>query len=259
MDDRTGSQELLLLLQDLVGQKGAKTKRLEYRDPEDDRRKIQAGDFSFMGYGPEGPCLVGVERKKVREMLGHIQYDKTTGSRLHGSQLPQMLKVYDFNYLIVEGYYKTNHKTACLELPAGKGKWRDTVWKDQRMHYRALDSFLNTIRLKSSVQVIKTKTPHDTAMEIHILHRWFQKEWHKHKSHLSFPYNAPERVQMTKPSLCRRWAKELDNVGWERSKEVEAVLRSGHGLANAAVEKLALIDGITPERAEKIWKEIRGL
>jgi ERCC4-type nuclease len=237
-----------------MGQKGAKVKRLEYMDPDDDRRKIQAGDFAFMGHGPEGACLVGIERKRVRDLISSIE-----SGRLAGSQLPNMLKVYQVNYLIVEGWYRPNHNNLCLELPAGKGKWRDTIWQDRRMHYLALDAFLNTVRMKSPVQVIKTRTPHETAMEIHILHHWFQKDWEKHKSHLRFPYENPERVQTTRPNLCRRWAKELDNIGWERSKEAEAVFQTAHGLGNATVEKLELIDGITPRRAQQLWKEIRGL
>lgn len=243
-----------------MGPKGARIRRLEYTDPDDERKKIQAGDFAFLGNGPEGKCLVGIERKKVSEMMGVIEAEKSTGSRLHGSQLPNMLKVYEFSYLIVEGWYRPNYDNLCLEMPAGKGRWRDTVWRNRRMHYLALDAFLNTVRMKSPVQVIKTKTPHETAMEIHILHHWFtSKEWEKHRSNLSFPYSAPERVQINKPSLCRRWAKELENVAWERSKEIEAVFKTAHGLGNATIEKLQLVDGITPKRAEEIWKEIRGL
>jgi ERCC4-type nuclease len=261
-DNARNRVEMTMLLREIVQLSGTKlaitSKRLQYPHPEDRSRKIQAGDYCFMSpNGPDGLCSVGIERKRVRDMLGSME-----SGRYAGGQLPAMLHVYDFSFLIIEGWYRANPESLRLELPAGqrggRTRWKEQVWGTRAMHFAALDSHLTTLRLHTPVQIIKTRTPQETAMEIFILwHHFASKKWDQHKSHLRFPAHVrpPGNVE---PSFIRCVAKEIPGVAWERSKACEEIFLSGQDMFNADWERWAMIDGITPKRAREIVARIRA-
>lgn len=260
VDDREDLAVLLSNLADITGSGlKVKTKRLEYPHPDEPGRKVQAGDYCFHSLnGPDGLCTVGIERKRVRDMLGSME-----SGRYVGSQLPAMLHVYDFSFLIVEGYYRANPESLRIELPAGrrgnKTRWKDQVWGTRAMHFAALDSHLTTLRLHTPVHVIKTRTPQETALEIYILwHHFHSKKWSQHKSHLAFPFRGHRPPGNVAPSFLRCLAKEMPGIQWERSKQCEQVFRTVQDMFNAPWEKWAMIDGITERKAREIVAKIRG-
>src|SRR4051812_2144692 len=55
-------------------------------------------DVEFVGYGPDGPMLIGIEYKSVSDCLTSM-----TDGRLTGTQLPRMRESYDRRYLLIEG------------------------------------------------------------------------------------------------------------------------------------------------------------
>lgn len=248
VDDRIGSRELAPMLAQLIPESKVRVARLDY------------GDFSIYSRdgGPDDSAiLVGVERKRIRDMISSME-----SGRYAGSQLPGMLNLYDTSYLIVEGYYRPDSESGCLQLPAGHGQYRSAIWKSRVLDYRALDAFLNTMRMKTPVQVIKTRTPQETAMELYILWHWYtSKRWSQHGSHLRFPSTPPPATTPVtgQASAFRRMVKELPYIGWERSFQVERVF--GGDILNPALGNVAdwcLVDGITPTRAMEIVKALRG-
>lgn len=248
VDDRIGSKEMAPLL-DYVLPTPTKVTRL------------QSGDFMFAA--PKGGpgdelALVGIERKRIRDMIQSIM-----SGRLAGSQLPLMAQQYDFTFLIVEGEYRCNSQTGKLEILNSKRRWQNTIWKRQALDYRSLDAAMNTLRLKTPVQVIKTYSPQHTAMEIFHLWHWFNsKSWSKHKSYVAFPEHANPNVMetFTKASDFRRIVKELPHIGWTRSQAVEDLFNGKLDSAlKADVNTWALIDGITVKRALDIVKVLRKM
>src|SRR5271166_1849574 len=66
-------------------------------------KTLHAGDFSFLGNGPnDEPWTIGIERKRMRDMVNSIR-----GGRFSGEQLPKLLN-YDRAYLIFESRWKTD-------------------------------------------------------------------------------------------------------------------------------------------------------
>lgn len=239
IDDRKGSAELKPCL-DAIGTVKTRLCHLQY------------GDFKFHttnGPEPGEEIEVGIERKTVSEMVGMISAGKA--QRFAGSQLPGMLRRYRFCFLVVEGDFRENDRTQQLEI------WNEVRgrWYPGRVHYRALRSTLLTLRLQAGVQVIHTLAMRDTAFTLESMFHWFQKPWDQHSSHQKFPLVPGDRVSLVeKASFERRVAKELPHVGWKRARQIEDRFGSVEGMVNASVHDWELIDGVTPEKAVKIWK-----
>lgn len=239
VDERIGSRDLAPPLAELCAPVPVELRRLQH------------GDFAFAtDHGPLGPAWVGIERKKVSELMGDIEE-----GRFVGNQMAPMLRRYDFNYLIIEGWSRRNHQSGQLEIPRGNPQDRQWI---RIGDYRRLDSHLNTLRLMTPIHVVKAPRWADTVMEIHLLYHWFSKPWGDHASHLRFPVKAKSRIEMTEPGIVRRVAKEFDNIGWERSIAVEGIFDSVQAMGNSNQEQWELIDGIGPGRAAKIIRQIRG-
>jgi len=247
VDDRIGSKEVAPLI--------------DYWTPSPTRvMRLESADFCFFsrhGNIEDGPASIGIERKRIRDMVQSVM-----SGRLSGSQLPAMADHYDHIVLIVEGYYRCNPGTGKLEIPKHGGGWTGNLWKQQTLDYRALDAALNTLRLKTNVRVIKTATIQQTAMEVFHLWHWFtSKKWSAHSSHLRFPHTTPETISNIpgKASVFRRMCKELTHIGWTRSEEVEDLFDGNVARMAAATEDVwCLLNGITPTRAREIMREING-
>lgn len=235
VDDRQGSVELAHLFKPYKVQ--TQIARLEF------------GDFSFVGRGPEGvPALVGVERKTVGDFVSSMK----TG-RFTGHQLPGLLASYSRVWLLIEGYVRPDID-GHVYTQYGNGKWKPTPGPD--MTYTEFEHYLLTLEEKASVKVRICSDSVSTVQFIASLYHWWNdKDYDQHRSHLNF-YNP---VQLRKPTLVRRVAKEFAGVGWERSKGVAAAFKTVESLATATVEQWKSIDGIGERLAQKIWNEIRGI
>jgi ERCC4-type nuclease len=246
IDERIGSREL----ESLILSYGAPTKIT----------KLKYGDFViFSKNGPDQqPCSIAFERKKVLDLVASIE-----SGRLSGLQLPGMLQTYDFVYLIVEGEYRPDPGTGRLHIKSNQGRYKSTVWRDQARDYRMIDAYLTTLRLKTPVQVIRTKDPDDTACQLYMTWHWFNsKRWDSHKSHIDFEPDPRAQYAgiMSKPSWFRQVVSRFPGIGMERSKQAAKLWGSSlHQMVNASVEELALLDGISVKRAQDIWRRVRNI
>jgi len=213
---------------------------------------LSFGDFAFEGKGPKGPCYVGIERKRTRDILSCIH-----SGRFSGHQLPGMLALYDFPWLIIEGIYQSNPETGLLEEPY-RGGWRTVRVGTTEFMHRQLENFLTTLELRA-IRWRHTSSPRDTCQSILNLYHYFvDKEWSGHHAHLHF-HNAPDPTGIvTMPSLIRRVAKEFNGIGWERSKAVANRFHSVLDMVNAPVSEWAKLPGIGTGIANKVVKEVRG-
>lgn len=249
VDRNIGSVELAPIL------KGELDMAIEIKD-------LPTGDVIFDSpHGPNDlPCRVAFERKRISEVLGTIESGKFSGG-----QLKRLCKEFDFVYFILEGKYRRNPVTEQIELPRGrKGAYRAGAFEGQNIHWLRLDSFLNTLRLKTGtshadLHVIKTHSPGQTCVEIKAIHHWFtSKRFNSHGSHLRFEVRGGNRVQLFHPKMVRAMSKELPGIGWERAAQVELLMGSMEGAVEAGVDRWAMIDGITHKRARRIWWLLRG-
>lgn len=236
-----------LELQPLIESLGVKT-HLE---------RLEFGDYSFTGNGPAGAglALIGVERKRVKDLLSSMRT-----SRLHGLQIPGMVPRYDFSYLIVEGVVRRNPENGLLEQPHRNGQWYPVELGSSRFMWQDFDHFLTSTEM-TSVKVRRTGSPHQSAeVLVSLWHYFNDKLWEEHKS-WKVIYTPPDPViAMGEVPLVRRWAKELEGVGYEKSLVVADRFKTGWMLAHAELGNWLnpKIKGIGETIAKRAVKAIRG-
>ncbi len=196
---------------------------------------MQYGDIAFPGEGPEHPIPIGIERKKIPDVLQCI-----TDGRFAGHQLPGLLANYEVVYLIVEGDYGCATDGDLLY----RGKhipWGRKTWK-----YAGLESWLNTVDLRAGVRVRRTKDEKETVALIHALYSWWQEDWVDHRSHLEFDqprFNSGDSgISFVRPSPVRLVGKEIPGVGWVRSGQLDMYFQNVREMANAPLEKWAGVE-----------------
>lgn len=241
IDDRTGSVEMASHFQSHRTRPAVSLKRLP------------AADFAFSGNGPTGPCMIGIERKRTKDMLSSIR----TG-RFSGEQLPKLLDHYEFAFLLVEGWIRTNYQTGELEEWWGK-KWCAVHLGSQRQAFLALelDSFLSTIELHTRVRVHRTLDERATAEDVINLQGYFAKPWDKHHAHIAL-HTPPEYATIGKASTTRRVAVALNGVGWTRSAAVADHFTSVEEMVLATVKDWQKVDGFGKVLSKKVWQELHG-
>ena len=124
--------------------------------------------------------------------------------------------------------------------------------------YSEVSRGLTTLQLRyPGLIVIYTPTPQETAFHILDKYHYFNsKEWDEHKAHQTFQTDG--HVEIFQASLLRRVAKELDKVGWEKSKTICEYFGSVVEMANASLKEWMAIPGIGKTMADKIFRELRG-
>ena len=236
IDDRVGSKELLPYFP-----KGlAELDRLEF------------ADLSWLGNGPDGIASIGVERKRLRDLLNSMQ-----SGRLAGHQLLGLLNSYDIVYLIVEGIWRSGPATGLLEELRGN-MWKPVALGRRQFMRKEVDGFLNTLEVCGQVVVRTTSTERETGVLVTNTYHWWQKEWEDHKSHLAMHKRRFREtgVRLEPPSVLRRVAAELTGIGWGRSELVEARFDSIREMVNASEEDWLSIKGIGKKIAGSVQEEL---
>lgn len=214
---------------------------------------LDYGDAAFLGKGPDGEVEVGVERKKIGDLLNSI----ATG-RLGGHQLPGLLSSYHKVYLIVEGEWRANPITGIVEAPRRKGMWVD-ISKGRKFRGDEVWAFLTTME-NTGVIVRTTRNMTETCRMIENLERWWNKEWDKHRSHLAMhkrPMGMAAVLTTSPPSLLRRIAAELPHIGVDRSRLVERHFRSVVHMINAEEEEWMEVEGVGKVTAREVVEAVR--
>jgi hypothetical protein len=150
--------------------------------------ELEYGDCCFSGSGPSGDCTVGIERKRVDDLINSMK-----DRRLSGHQIRGMRKAYDFLFLFIEGIWRPGAGDVievCLN-----GGWRTLYGRADRrsVSYQQVMNYLTTLELRGGVVVRRTGGPQDTAVQYVSLWKWFQKGWQEHTSHDQVYTNTPAK------------------------------------------------------------------
>jgi ERCC4-type nuclease len=236
VDDRVGSVELADCLRAMHVE--VEVKRLSF------------ADFAFDGHGPKGPCTIGVERKRLRDLLCCIQ-----DSRFAAHQLPGLIETYDHCYLIVEGKWSVDPKTEEL-IEVCKDGWRPVrLGPSHDTRYCEVDNYLNSIATMSSCRVKTSTCPAETVMQLVDLYHWWQKSWSNHKS-LKVLRKEPPKFSFFNPSTCQLMASCLPGVGYERSGAVAAKFRTPINMVLGTAAEWMEVAGIGQGIAAKVVKAL---
>ena len=237
VDSRIGSVELLPYIQ-RIGVPVDKT-QLEY------------GDVCFEGNVKEGRALIGVERKTLHDMLHCID-----DSRYAAHQRPGMALMYRKSFLIVEGCFKPHDPNGLLmEGFQGGAKWGFCRYRSQNVLYSKLRRYLFSISL-SGVHVMFTRDIWQTAYDCCELYQWFQKKWTDHTAVMET--QTLLLPDMGRPTLVRRWAANLTDVGVKFSIEAQRLFKTPINLAVSDESEWMKIKGIGVHTAQSIIREIHG-
>lgn len=216
--------------------------------------KLDGGDFMFLGQGPEGKeVTVGVEFKKIRDLLSSLRSNRLQGHQIHE------LQVYDFRFLLVEGQWHHDDE-GFVTLRSGFKDWSRAAGS-----FRAaeLDKTLLGLVLRAGVVVKETHTRRETVRWIESLYRNFTDvEWEDHTSHTGI-YRPT--AALYKPSGFCNFMAGIPSLGLKRGKAVEAFFRNpttGKASPRRAVAARAdtwrEIDGIGSKVAEQIDRFLEG-
>jgi ERCC4-type nuclease len=210
------------------------------------------GDFAFEGNGPQGRINIGVERKALHDMLNCID-----DARYSAHQKVGMAEMYDKSFLIVEGNWKPHDPEGFLMEGFSAGtSWGFCRYRSQRTMYSKLRRYLFSVSL-SNVIVLYSRDQFQTAYDVCELFHYFQKSWANHTSLLEVQKLHIADLN-AKPSLVRRWASDLTDIGVKHSIEAARLFKTPLALANSDETGWMRIKGVGIKTAQQIIKEIRG-
>ena len=205
--------------------------------------------------------VIACERKKVGDMASCV---------LGGRFLFQMqnCKAADCDYLvlILEGRYRRNPDDGLLEVPVwvpymdAKGQHRRREeWQPVKptTMFSRFDQYLTELQRDAGILIKHTENVRGTADTILALYQNFQTPQSEHKS-LNQIFKPPTpSVQLVRPSLVRRIASELPNIGWSRSGVVAEHFTSVKAMVDADVKEWSSLDGIGKKTAQKVFSSLR--
>lgn len=208
---------------------------------------LQFGDAAFEMRGPNGPLMVGIERKGIHDMLSCIDDSRYNAQRIG------MKSMYDISVLMLEGHWKPHDPEGILmEGFSGGISWGYARPRGARVMYSKLYRYLISVTL-SGVIITYSRDPFHTAFNIVEWYQYGQKR--DHTSLLEIQKVAIPTLNR-KPSLLRKWANDLDGIGTKMSELAERNFRSALELANADESEWLRIPGVGVKTAQSIVGEI---
>jgi ERCC4-type nuclease len=208
------------------------------------------GDAAFEGRGPLGTISVGIERKRIANMLGCID-----DAQYSAHQRVGMKQMYTVSALIIEGHWKPHDPDGILMEGFNGGiSWGFSKYRSQRTMYHKLYRYLISVAL-SGVIVTYSRDPFHTAFNICEWFHYFDKPWSGHTSLQEMQKVAIPTLN-GRPSLTRKWAADLGGVDRVLSERIEEKFHRPVNLALASEEEWLSVPGIGARTAKKIVAEI---
>jgi ERCC4-type nuclease len=236
--------------------------------------QLDAGDAAFCGNGPNGPVLIGYERKVLLDAINSMRDD-----RFMGEQLPKLLDQYGLSItIILEGIWRAGPESGAIEIKGydrGAGGYKKSTWVPVQtgsrwVMYRELDHWLSTLEHKISFEagrqfnVVRTADEAQTAAYLVSRYKWWNdKEWEKHDSYKTIYSpdvpNPPGRkgFSIPRPGPVEEVACRFPGVrekAWSFGKRFESV----HQMVNANETELESVEGIGKKGAATIYGWIRA-
>jgi ERCC4-type nuclease len=213
---------------------------------------LDYADCAFVGNGPNGvPVGVGIELKKLKDMLSCI----TTG-RFSGHQLPGLVQNYDEVWLIVEGIYRPSPKDGVLETLYGRS-WETVRLGARAWMYRDFESFLTTMEVKGGIRIRRTTSRDETARVVGALYSWWcNSDYDEHRAHLTFN-RARDQALLAPPSLKHEIAACLPGLGYMKGGAAAGHFDSVQAMILADEKEWMKVPGIGKGLAKKIVEAVQ--
>lgn len=216
-----------------------------------EKTDLEFGDVCFEGNGPRGPLAIGIERKRIHDMLACIE-----DSRYNGHQRVGMSQLYDKSYLLLEGIWRPHDPRGTLMEGNHQGAWWDSKPGGRYVLYSKLRRYLFSVEL-SGVHILYTRDLFHSAFDICELFHYYQKKWTDHK--------AMKQIQKLtlpslrgKPPLVRRWAEDIEGVGETFGEQAERLFKTPIALATSEALQWRCLPRIGEGLANDIIAQIEG-
>ncbi len=231
--------------------------------------ELEYGDAAFSGSGEFGDAMIGVERKKLSDLINSMQKHRLSGHQLRG-----LWEHYDYVWLVTEGLWRPG-PAGEIEEYMGNG-WRAFYSRSDRhaVAYRQLDSYLNSLSLRSRsksgepVHVKRSSTMKETAAIYASLWHGYQKPWEDHHAHDQvyakdiLTGRANGRVGLVQAKPTSAWMMAAQIPGVDRKAEMVAKhFGSVREMTLAGLDpklKKMVVDWFqaNPQAAPKAWMQI---
>ncbi len=214
--------------------------------------RLEFGDLFWVGRGEQGaPLAVGVEHKKLPDLVNSLNTD-----RLAGHQLTGMLRTYDRSYLVIEGQWEADADGRVVVPSRVRGRWQPLKGA---MLASALEQRVLTLAHRGGLQVRWTRDQAETVRFLSALYRfWVDRDLNKHSSHLAIHSPDLDRALLTPVSDARRVYAAFPYIGYTRSGAVERHFSTVWDAVNASEKDWMHVDGIGKQLATKVVGFVRG-
>lgn len=230
--------------------------------------QLDAADMAFTGNGPGNQTwFIGIEHKKVSDLVGCIQ-----SGRFSGTQLPKMVRMYDVCFLLVEGILGPDYSTGKLSSRYGKGN----IYT-YGISYSGFVNFLTSVQLFSSLSgvpciVLRSVNKKESEMVITGLYHYFQKPWEEHKSLLTPDFTKIQRLPTeigfeTRPEpgdddypeyFLRQAVMQIKGLSWQMAGKVSEIFQTLENAMGASEKDWERIDGIGKTLARRAYETLHG-
>ena len=198
------------------------------------------GDLAFEGNGPDGAVAIGIEYKKMEDLIQCVN-----DNRFLGHQLPGMLEAYDHLYLVIEG-------TPLWQADGGFKNYEGSLHRWRRSH-----SNISLMRLLSTVLHIEAlgartmflPSQRSALTYIVALYTWWNKKWGDHSKAPSIHYPM---VPLLVPSLRQKIASLLPGIGQGKLMAIEEAFQNSRAMVNATAQDWIKLKGIGKKTADQI-------
>lgn len=216
-----------------------------------EKESLPYGDFAFEGFDTKGPIAVGVERKRLHDMLTCID-----DNRLVTHQRLGMVQLYTERWLVIEGIWRPHDPKDLLMEGNNQGGWWECKPGGRAVLYSKLRRYLFSVaRSGSFVDILYTRDMTHTAQDLVHLYHYYQKR--DHTSHVTKQrMNIPSFDR--KPSLVRRWAEEIEGCGPKTAELAANHFKTPQALANSEALEWLGIPGVGQKTAHSFVDQIEG-
>lgn len=233
--------------------------------------RLDSADAMFVGNGPTGTLLVGVEVKRIDELIAAQQSGRLT------TQVERMLDTYGRSYLAYYGYICTDDEDLLLydisgatNYTYGVPEFPDHVYASfgapidgnvgRKVPYAYLFNLLSDLD-ESGIRYVHCNTYADVATYIGRLHRAWSKPWAS-RTYLRtvdnsqpqplIPRYATDKSEHERIKLFVAVASHLPGMGYTRALAVAKHFTSMRALFNASVMELMSVDGVGKTGATRL-------
>lgn len=234
---------------------------------------IDAGDACFVGNGPDGKTLIGVEVKTVDDYLSSLSSGRLQGI---GGQLDKMSRCYSpFMFLVIYGRVRSFNGKMQVWQPwraadsAGE-KWGYHKLDDKPISYSYWSNSLVQISIRSIIHCVTLDNKDQVAWWIRCTWQGFNKLWNSHKLFRKMNTSADVRTKslwefldddsMTSIERDRfivrvKVASQLKGISFERALCVAKHFRTVEDMVCADVDDWMKIDKVGKVIAESAVKQ----